>query len=70
MIWRFQIYNLFCEILKSRRSKTEFRDEIYIFCETNCISRSRASKRYVIKRVAANHLCLLYCKSVYMHRNF
>ena len=44
MIWRFQTYNLFCEILKSRRSKTEFRDEIYIFCETNCISRSRASE--------------------------
>ena len=44
MIWRFQTYNLFCEILKSRRSKTEFRDEIYIFCETNFISRSRASE--------------------------
>ena len=47
MIWRFQIYNLFCEILKSRRSKTEFRDKVYIFCETNYIfgiSRSRASK--------------------------
>ena len=37
MIWRFQIYNLFFEILKSRRSKTEFRDKIYIFCEKKII---------------------------------
>ena len=52
MIWRFQIYNLFCEILKSRRIKTEFRDKIYIFCEANYIFgifRSRASKWYVIR---------------------
>ena len=52
IIWRFQIYNLFCEILKSRGSRNQFR-EIWKYLRKIVKSRNL----YILRnKLSLNHV--------------